>query len=229
MEHKVWRHLLKREIPLYNINRTKNHAGSISEFVQLELTIGDYVEVVELLVTDLGPEEVILGLPWLRKVNPDIDWRAGLMNIKVEEEEEVKEDGAEVEEWYQRIIGNRQQRRKWWKEGILENTTDELWVAAGVTYSAELAYEESKKKEKQSMEDIEESHHLPEHKPYDYTIDLKPDASEMIQSKVYPMSVNEQRELDQFLEENLWKGYIVPSKSPMASLVFFVKKKDGKL
>uniref|UniRef100_A0A0W0GF89 Putative retrotransposon n=1 Tax=Moniliophthora roreri TaxID=221103 RepID=A0A0W0GF89_MONRR len=70
----------------------------ILEFVQLELTIGDYVEVVELLVTDLGPEEVILGLPWLRKVNPDIDWRAGLMNIKVEEEEEVKEDGAEVEE-----------------------------------------------------------------------------------------------------------------------------------
>uniref|UniRef100_A0A0W0GEU5 Putative pro-pol protein n=1 Tax=Moniliophthora roreri TaxID=221103 RepID=A0A0W0GEU5_MONRR len=43
------------------------------------------------------------------------------------------------------------------------------------------------------------------------------------------MSVNEQGELDQFLEENLQKGYIIPSKSPMASLVFFVKKKDGKL
>uniref|UniRef100_A0A0W0FTD6 Putative reverse transcriptase-rnase h-integrase n=1 Tax=Moniliophthora roreri TaxID=221103 RepID=A0A0W0FTD6_MONRR len=76
------------------------------------------------------------------------------MNIKVEEEEEVKEDGAEVEERYQRIMGNRKQRRKWWKEGILEDTTDELWVAAGVTYSAELAYEESKKKEKRSMEEI---------------------------------------------------------------------------
>uniref|UniRef100_A0A0W0G657 Putative pro-pol protein n=1 Tax=Moniliophthora roreri TaxID=221103 RepID=A0A0W0G657_MONRR len=154
MEHKVWRHLLKKEIPLYNINRTKNCAGSISEFVQLELTIGNYVEVVELLVTDLGSEEVILGLLWLRKVNSDIDWRARLMNIKVEKEEEVKEDGAEVEERYQRIMGNCKQRRKWWKEGILEDTTDELWVAAGVTYSAELAYEESKKKEKQSMEEI---------------------------------------------------------------------------
>ncbi|ESK81897.1 pro-pol protein [Moniliophthora roreri MCA 2997] len=151
------------------------------------------MEVVELLVTDLGPEEVILGLPWLRKVNPDIDWRAGLMNIKVEEEEEVKEDEAEVEEQYQRIMGNRKQRRKWWKEGILEDTMDELWVAARVTYSAELAYEESKK-EKGSMEEIvpaefhkyqkvfseEESHCLPEHKPYDYTIDLKPDVPEMI-------------------------------------------------
>uniref|UniRef100_A0A0W0GF50 Putative Gag protein n=1 Tax=Moniliophthora roreri TaxID=221103 RepID=A0A0W0GF50_MONRR len=75
----------------------------------------------------------------------------------------------------------------------------------------------------------EESHCLPEHKPYDHTIDLKPDASETIRSKVYSMSVNKQGELDQFLEENLRKGYIVPFKSPIASPVFFVKKKDGKL
>ena len=43
------------------------------------------------------------------------------------------------------------------------------------------------------------------------------------------MSANEQEELDRFLEENLWKGYIRPSKLPLASPVFFVKKKDGKL
>ena len=48
-------------------------------------------------------------------------------------------------------------------------------------------------------------------------------------TKVYPMSPNEQEELDRFLEENLRKGYIHPSKSPLASPVFFVKKKDGKL
>ena len=43
------------------------------------------------------------------------------------------------------------------------------------------------------------------------------------------MPVNKQGELDKFLEENLQKGYIVPSKSPLMSPVFFVKKKDGKL
>ena len=43
------------------------------------------------------------------------------------------------------------------------------------------------------------------------------------------MPVNEQAELDRFLDESLRKGYITPSKSPMASPVFFVKKKDGKL
>ena len=43
------------------------------------------------------------------------------------------------------------------------------------------------------------------------------------------MSVNEQQELEKFLEDNLRKGYIQTSKSPIASPVFFIKKKDGKL
>ena len=43
------------------------------------------------------------------------------------------------------------------------------------------------------------------------------------------MPPNEQEELDRFIKENVEKGYIVPSKSPMSSPVFFIKKKDGKL
>ena len=43
------------------------------------------------------------------------------------------------------------------------------------------------------------------------------------------MPVNEQEELDRFLDESLRKGYITPSKSPIASPVFFIKKKDGRL
>ena len=43
------------------------------------------------------------------------------------------------------------------------------------------------------------------------------------------MSHNEQEELNCFLDKNLRKGYIRPSKSPLSSPVFFVKKKDGKL
>jgi len=43
------------------------------------------------------------------------------------------------------------------------------------------------------------------------------------------MSPSEQGELDKFLDENLKSGRIRSSKSPMASPVFFVKKKDGSL
>ena len=47
--------------------------------------------------------------------------------------------------------------------------------------------------------------------------------------KNYNLTPEEQKELDKFLDENLEKGYIRPSQSPMASPFFFVKKKDGKL
>ena len=47
--------------------------------------------------------------------------------------------------------------------------------------------------------------------------------------KVYPLSPTEQRELDAFLKENLETSRIQPSKSPMSSPVFFIKKKDGSL
>jgi RNase H-like domain found in reverse transcriptase/Reverse transcriptase (RNA-dependent DNA polymerase) len=47
--------------------------------------------------------------------------------------------------------------------------------------------------------------------------------------KTYNLTPEEQVELDKFLKENLDKGYIKPLQSPMASLFFFVKKKDGKL
>ena len=69
---------------------------------------------------------------------------------------------------------------------------------------------------------------LPEQKQWDHAIDLKPE-SQPFSMKVYLMSLIEQKELDDFLEENLSSGCIRPSKSLMASPVFFVKKKDGKL
>ena len=47
--------------------------------------------------------------------------------------------------------------------------------------------------------------------------------------KVYPMCPIEQKELNDFLKENLSSDRIHPSKSLMASPVFFMKKKDGKL
>ena len=46
---------------------------------------------------------------------------------------------------------------------------------------------------------------------------------------MYPLLPSEQKELDVFLKENLETGQIRPSKSPMASPVFFIKKKDGSL
>ena len=118
-------------------------------------------------------------------------------------------------------------------------------VNATQTISQKLAEEHSKEKPdwlKRTFEEIvppqyhefkavfskESFDELPGRKPWDHAIELKP-GSEPHRCKIYPLSPNEQAELDAFLDENLKSGRIRPSKSPMASPVFFVKKKDGSL
>jgi len=51
----------------------------------------------------------------------------------------------------------------------------------------------------------------------------------VIDCKIYPLTQEEDKALVAFLDEQLKKGYIRPSKSPYASPFFFIKKKDGKL
>jgi hypothetical protein len=64
---------LLNTIALHNIDGSKNKAGSLTHFARLTLTIGSWNEPTDFLVTDLGPEDIILRLPWLKKVNPTID------------------------------------------------------------------------------------------------------------------------------------------------------------
>ena len=235
-QHNMLKEPLQQPILIRNIDGSPNTAGSLTHFVRLKLSVGPHSEETEFLVTNLGPEDVILGLPWLKRFNPAVDWDNGTFDFSSSPEN--KEPPP-----FRRIQGNRAERRQWLKAGIIEHTSDELWVAASYTLSTELAAERNKEKYGKPLESMipteylnhrkvfseEESQRLPKHQPWDHSIDLKPDAPETLKSKVYPMPLNEQEELDRFISENLAKGYIVPSKSPMASPVFFIKKKDSKL
>ncbi len=69
---------------------------------------------------------------------------------------------------------------------------------------------------------------LPEMKPWDHAVELTSNVNPKT-CKVYLLSISKQAKLDVFLKENLESGRICPSKSPMATPVFFIKKKDGKL
>ncbi|KXN81830.1 hypothetical protein AN958_03634 [Leucoagaricus sp. SymC.cos] len=69
---------------------------------------------------------------------------------------------------------------------------------------------------------------FPPSRKWDHQIELLPS----FEPKAFPnykLAPREMEELDKFLNENLEKKYIQPSKSPMASPFFFVGKKDGKL
>ena len=62
-------------------------------------------------------------------------------------------------------------------------------------------------------------------KVWDHAIDLK-EIFKPQKGRIYPLSKNKREEVQNFIEDQLRKGYIRPSKSPQTSLVFFVGKKD---
>ena len=64
-------------------------------------------------------------------------------------------------------------------------------------------------------------------KLWDHAIDMK-EGFVLRKGKVYPLSREERGEVHEFIQEQLRKGYIRPSKSPQTAPVFFVGKKDSK-
>jgi len=67
---------------------------------------------------------------------------------------------------------------------------------------------------------------MPTRKVWDHTIDLK-ETFKSQKGRIYLLSKNERKEVQNFVEDQLRKGYIRPSKLPQTSPVFFVGKKDG--
>ena len=117
----------------------------------------------------------------------------------------------------------------------------EVWINAWSSMATDLAIKENAKKDNLTAEDIvplefhdfmdifseEKANWFPISWPWDHKIEMK-DGFQLKSFKLYNLTLKEQIKLDKFLKENLEKGYIWSSESPMASSSFFVKKKDGK-
>lgn len=69
---------------------------------------------------------------------------------------------------------------------------------------------------------------LPEHGPSDMKIEFK-EGQEPRNTGLRPMSPVELEELRKYLEENLGKGWIKRSKSPVSAPIVFARKKDGSI
>jgi RNase H-like domain found in reverse transcriptase/Reverse transcriptase (RNA-dependent DNA polymerase)/Integrase zinc binding domain len=117
----------------------------------------------------------------------------------------------------------------------------DVWIHK-TNITTELAIEENSKKTDKTDKQLipaeyheyldifskKKAHHFPELRPWDHKIEMK-EGFEPKLFKNYNLTLAEQIKLDKLLRENLEKGYIRPSQLPMASLFFFVSKKDGKL
>jgi Reverse transcriptase (RNA-dependent DNA polymerase) len=205
-------------------------------------------------VTGLGKQRIILGFPWLHKYNLIIDWKKGEITFKpfqidwrclMEKGKQIRqEQQPKIEE-----VADNEEPKNWTtlllkenKMGVyIESSETDVWIHK-TNIATKLAIEENSKKTDKTDEQLvpaeyhkyldifseEKAHHFSESRPWDHKIKIK-EGFEPKSFKNYNLTPAEQIKLDKFLNENLEKGYIRPSQSPMASPFFFVSKKDGKL
>ena len=212
-------------IPVYNADGSINSAGSIREFTIVEMRIGDHSEQIAMAMSNLSTHPIFLGYDWLRKHNPQIDWKAktlqfacknkhapGLLDPEIDDKEAEPERLFMIDYEYFR------------------NLSTDIAITAGESKQTK-TFKEIIPEAYHKYKDVfakEAFNELFPCRPWDHAIKLLP-GNHKVDCKTYNLTTAKQKELNEFLEENLSTGRIRPSKSQFASAFFFIKKKDGKL
>ena len=66
---------LSHPVLVLNVDGTPNRAGQVVEVVDLILQYQQHAERTLFAVMSLGKRDVILGYPWLRQHNPEVNWQ----------------------------------------------------------------------------------------------------------------------------------------------------------
>jgi hypothetical protein len=217
---------------IFNIDNTTNKSGMITHYLDLNVVTKGIHKEMCFLITDIGREEILLGYPWLATFKPKFNWRSATIspqfmpviissvNPRITRSRPII--AATLSEAEKHSIVHQLE-----SESTIRGISTDLAVQAGTHQAAVKVPEEYK--EFSLVFNDEASQRVPPSREWDHAIDLKPGAPDALDCKVYPMTREEDRELEKFLDEMTANRYIRPSKSPYASPFFFVKKKDGKL
>ena len=237
--------------PVYNVDGTLNRQGYITHHCDLMVSKGNVRRSLRFFITNLGRDRFIFSYPWFKTFNTDINWEDGMLRgpkVKVETMRKVTWDKVQG---YLKEKQMRQQNSDLTMdihEAIIKELEDQadIWIGRNTmevnrTHNAtEMAhkYAEQHKKEEITLPEEfkrhaalfsdKEAKKFPPSRPCDHKIELIAEAPDKFNCKTYPMSLKDQEAENQFLDENLEKGYIVPSESPYGFGTFMVPKKDSK-
>ena len=169
---------------------------------------------------------IILGMPWLAHHNPEIDWKIGGVKITRCPEECGKKwkTGRQTKPGWQK-----QQKKEKKREMRKPMVKEEIAIARIVEEKKE---EEEDLIELRATEEMvpkqfhkylkvfekKDSERMPTRKAWDHTIDLR-EGFVPKKGKIYPLSRAEREEVQEFVKDQLRKGYTRPSKSPQTSPV----------
>ena len=198
----------------------------------LDISLEGHRSTVVFNVISSPSNPLILGLSWLDRNNPDIDWNKRKLTFQTISSpsrypvvtpkpcpHRLQRSKIEVP----LMIGARAFMRAA-KKG---NT---FAIYATPTSQSIQRPTELPAQYKQYCDVIEKKNAdtLPQHQPYDCSIELQEGAQPPF-GPIYGLSQNELAALRDYLDENLAKNFIRHSKSPAGAPILFVKKKDGSL
>src|SRR6266436_6652868 len=204
------------------------------------------LHALDLFVTKLDEEySVVLGYDWLTQHNPSIDWvemkitfhnpktppempssAPKAMDIQLVSKRTMGRICQEVgSEMFLLSLSGVQQM-----PNPFHTSPDQLEAKAASTAQPEdtLSGVPQEYHEFHNVFSGEKANVLAPHWPYDLKINLE-EGTKLFHRLIYSLLPPELTALREFLEENIWNGFICPSKSLWGSPVLFVKKKDGSL
>ena len=180
---------------------------------------------------------MILGLSWLDRYNPDIDWKIRKVEFKLEKIESPNMQKLESpshlkSKVYQSIITPKTSilmiGARAFVKAARQGATYMIYANSIIEFNEKSSGLLDRYKEYQDVFEKKNADMLPQHRPYDYGIDLQ-EGTQPPFGPIYSLSQNELIALREYLNENLAKNFIRHSKSSARAHIFFVKKKDGSL
>jgi len=197
---------------------------------QARIKIGDYYEDIVLNVANLPHYDIILGLPWLRKINPSINWRTGTVSFQFGNRNIVLPRCNNSFTNDVKLLSALQFSRA-------SRKTDSLYLALVTECISPEEMESMNSRDPELSNILKEFDDvfpndlpkgLPPHREIDHKIDLTP-GSEPPSRSPYRISFEESKELRSQLKNLVDHEFIQPSKSPYGAPVLFAKKSDGSL
>jgi hypothetical protein len=226
--------------------------GPVTEEAHVQLTIAEkHHETVALKVTRLQNHPVILGIDWLQKHNPAINWRRHIVSFNDEFcNKHCIEQCPDRSSYLLSCLSCLDLE----SENIPEPTVDDYYLCQVFLASMSMSMQSNSKppcpdpsnvsillqrvetepalpemySTFQSLFEDREPGVLPPHRPFDHAIPLEPDAKVPF-GPLYTLSQKELEALREYIDDNLKKGFIRRSESPAGAPVLFVPKKDGSL
>jgi Retroviral aspartyl protease len=148
---------LKYPIKVFNVDGTPNKWGTITKYTRLDLTINGQTRAHNLLVTGLGKQKIILGYPWFKQTNPDINWKECTLTWQTEQDKRKPtpkptiENEIDPEDWKNHTANgieelDDEQIGNAVLLSYIEEAKSKVWINAKTGIAMKLAIKENEKK-----------------------------------------------------------------------------------